>query len=133
MRKGTQLVLIFSGIVIGVVLGIGITLSHSQQLLHEKRSLRTSIRSTPAPLVGVPIELQIPKIQVNAYVEEVGLDAQKRMDIPTKVIDVAWYKLGYKPGEKGSAVIDGHYDTVTGAGAVFYNLGKLTSGDNVVV
>lgn len=55
------------------------------------------------------------------------------MDVPSKVENVAWYKLGYRPGERGSAVIAGHLDTVTGAPAVFWNLEKLKSGDEVFV
>lgn len=83
--------------------------------------------------VAVPQTFSIPKLRINAQVEAVGMDPQGRMDVPEKNQDVAWYKLGSKPGEKGSAVIAGHLDTVTGAPAVFYYLSKLTPGDEILV
>ncbi len=80
-------------------------------------------------IVGLPKRLIIQKIGVTAKVESVGLDAEEKMDIPKNVQNVAWYNLGVKPGELGNAVIDGHYDTATGAPAVFYSITKLKSGD----
>lgn len=80
-----------------------------------------------------PASLSIPRLGIQSTVEQVGLDSQKRMDVPKNDTDVAWYNLGFKPGEKGNAVIDGHFDTVTGAPAVFYYLSNLEKGDSVVV
>lgn len=80
---------------------------------------------------GIPTRLNIPKLGVTANVEAVALDIKNNMDVPQKVEDVGWYKLGVKPGEKGNAVIDGHYDDVTGAPVVFYNLASLQVGDPI--
>lgn len=80
---------------------------------------------------GIPIRLNIPKLGVTANVEAVALDIKNNMDVPQKVEDVGWYKLGVKPGEKGNAVIDGHYDDITGAPVVFYNLISLQVGDPI--
>jgi sortase A len=80
---------------------------------------------------GTPTRLNIPKLGVTANVEAVALDIKNNMDVPQKVEDVGWYKLGVKPGEKGNAVIDGHYDDVTGAPVVFYNLASLQVGDPI--
>lgn len=93
---------------------------------------------TPSPTttpitVGIPSTISIPAINVNAPIESVGMDAQGRMGVPNIETDTAWYKYGYKPGEKGSAVIDGHFDTPTGAPAVFYDLSKLQTGDTITV
>lgn len=85
------------------------------------------------PSEGVPQTLNIPKINVEASVESVGLDKSGRMDVPKNDEDVAWYQLGYKLGQKGNAVIDGHLDKVTGAPAVFWNIGKLRAGDKIIV
>jgi LPXTG-site transpeptidase (sortase) family protein len=82
---------------------------------------------------GIPQKLRIPKFNIEATVEGVGLDAQKRMDIPKNSDDVGWYDLGPKPGEKGNAVIDGHLDKVTGAPSVFWNIAKLSAGDSIYV
>ncbi|HET7628490.1 MAG TPA: class F sortase [Bacillales bacterium] len=52
------------------------------------------------------------------------------MGTPKKWENVAWYKLGAKPGEKGSAVFAGHVDSKSGP-AVFFNLKDLKKGDLV--
>ena len=84
---------------------------------------------------GQPVRLIIPAIGVNANVQSVGnwWRVPTDMGIPTNFTDVAWYNLGPKPGEPGSAVIDGHLDGATVQQAVFYNLGKLKPGDDVQV
>ncbi|HSX40430.1 MAG TPA: class F sortase [Candidatus Saccharimonadales bacterium] len=100
-------------------------------------SASPSFAATTAPqqqtTVVTPVRLRIPKLGIDTTIEQVGLDASGKMDVPSNNTNVAWYKLGYKPGEKGNAVIDGHLDTVTGAPAVFYSLSKLTAGDSVKV
>lgn len=83
--------------------------------------------------IAKPTKFSIPKIEINTAIEAVGMDARGRMDVPQNVNNVAWYKLGYKPGDEGSAVISGHYDQSTGAPAVFYNLSKLNTGDEINV
>jgi sortase (surface protein transpeptidase) len=47
--------------------------------------------------------------------------------------DVGWFDLGTKPGDRGSAVLDGHLDRPGGYPAVFWNLRKLHPGDEVLV
>lgn len=84
---------------------------------------------TPA----IPKKLRIPSLSIDASVESVGMDEQGNMDVPKLTENVAWYSLGFKPGEQGSAVIGGHYDTATGAPAVFYELSSLQNGDKVIV
>lgn len=88
---------------------------------------------TPAYIPTMPVAVSIPKIGVFANIESVGLTGDGKMDVPKKDEDVAWYDLGYKPGEMGSAVFAGHLDKVTGAPAVFWNLAKLDKGDEIFV
>ena len=95
-------------------------------------------KSTPsiAPAVfgsGIPARLIIPKLGVNAYVEQVGLDSAGAMDVPKKFTTAAWYKLGYKIGDNGNAVFSGHYDTYSGSPAIFWNISKLNAGDSIIV
>lgn len=92
---------------------------------------KRKVISFPKP--EVPVKIMIPKIYVAATVEIVGKDQNGAMDVPKHTANVGWYQFGPKPGEVGSAVIDGHYDTVTGAPAVFYNLSDLTIGDVIKV
>jgi LPXTG-site transpeptidase (sortase) family protein len=78
-----------------------------------------------------PSYLEIPSIGVNAYVEHLGLTSEGNMDMTSSTKNVAWYNLGPRPGEIGSAVIGGHYGYP--APAVFRNLQNLTAGDMVYV
>lgn len=90
-------------------------------------------RPIPQEQIAEPQNLSIPKINVSAAVESVGQDSEGKMDVPKDVFNVGWYSLGTKPGEKGSAVMAGHLDTVTGAPAVFYYINQLIAGDIVIV
>jgi sortase (surface protein transpeptidase) len=91
--------------------------------------------STPDPftIAGRPIHLEVPAIGVDAYIEQVGLTSENAMDTPRGWNNVAWYGRGYRPGEKGNAVIAGHLDTSSGGPAVFWSLHQLTPGDEVIV
>lgn len=83
--------------------------------------------------INSPKRLRIPSISVDAEIESVGMDAKGNMDVPKDSDNAAWYNLGYKPGENGSAVIDGHFDKESGDPAVFYKLSSLTKGDLIEV
>lgn len=83
--------------------------------------------------VGRPARLKIPKINVNASVEHVGLAQNGEMGVPKGPAGVAWLNLGPRPGEKGSAVIDGHFGWKNGIPAVFDNLYKLRKGDKIYI
>lgn len=86
----------------------------------------------PKPVsVGLPARLKIPGINVDAIVEYVGLTADGAMDVPKSQEHVAWFELGQRPGENGSAVIAGHYGRKGGRASVFDNLYKLRTGDTV--
>ncbi len=81
--------------------------------------------------VGLPIRFMIPKINVDAPLEYVGLTPQGAMAVPAGPTDVAWFNLGPRPGESGSAVIAGHEGWKDGIAAVFDNLHQLQKGDKV--
>lgn len=87
----------------------------------------------PALPVGRPVRLKIPGINVDAAVEHVGLTSDGTMNIPKNPDDVAWFMLGSRPGEKGSAVIAGHYGWKDGKASVFDDLYKLRKGDKLFV
>lgn len=48
-------------------------------------------------------------------------------------VDVAWLDLGTRPGQIGSAVIDGHSGYKNNQPAVFDDLDKLQKGDEIKV
>lgn len=93
----------------------------------------SSVDQIPQPTVGLPVHLKIPSISVDALFEYVGLTAQGDMDIPKGPDSVAWYNLGPRPGEKGSAVIAGHEGWKNAIPAVFDDLATLHPGDKVYV
>jgi LPXTG-site transpeptidase (sortase) family protein len=83
--------------------------------------------------VGLPVSLVIPKINVHANFEYLGLTTDGAMDVPKGPDNVAWFDLGPRPGEIGSAVIAGHYGWKNNIPAVFDNLYKLQKGDKIYV
>lgn len=82
---------------------------------------------------NAPLRLLIPKIKVNAAVESVGLTKDGAVGVPKGFTNAAWFNAGVRPGEIGSAIIDGHFGWIRGVGAVFNNLSKLRAGDKVYV
>lgn len=91
----------------------------------------------PAPVprenVGVPVRIMIPSIALDAAVEKVALAADGSMGVPKQPFDTAWYELGPRPGETGSAAIAGHVNWTHGAAAVFADLHEVKSGDKIAV
>lgn len=102
---------------------------------HEAQVRGSSIGPFPEKLAGkgLPIRLKIPAIYVNAPIISLGLASDGAMDVPNGPYDVGWFKLGQRPGEKGSAVMDGHFGWGDGIPAVFDDLHKLVKGDKIYV
>jgi sortase (surface protein transpeptidase) len=82
---------------------------------------------------GIPKRLEISSINVDATVESVGLTPEGAMDTPVDPDNVGWYNLGPRPGEQGSAVIDGHLDKEDQSRAVFADLAEVNIDDIVTV
>ncbi len=82
-----------------------------------------------------PVRLVIPAIKLDAFIESVGVLADGDLETPTGKPweDVGWYSSGPLPGQRGSAVIDGHLDRPGGYPAVFWHLRELQLGDSVIV
>jgi sortase A len=83
--------------------------------------------------IGLPVRLMIPAINVNAAIQNLGVTTKGAMAVPSNTVDVGWFKLGPRPGEKGSAVIAGHFDGENGEAGVFTNLNKLKKGDKLYI
>ena len=84
--------------------------------------------------VGFPAHLTIPSIKVDAVIERVGLNkTNKEVEVPKGHGHVAWYTPGARPGELGTAVINGHFARKTSGWAVFNDLYKLHAGDAVSI
>jgi sortase (surface protein transpeptidase) len=87
----------------------------------------------------VPLLLQIPKLDVNASVLGVGINADDAMDAPEGPADdpvwqqAFWYRGSAIPGARSTALIAGHIDGGQGGAAVFAHLDRLRPGDRIVV
>ena len=130
-KSSSQTMLVF--ILIGFAFSLSLSLcfilnSYLVQPKEEEKKI-------PALLsLGLPVRLKIPEIGVNAAIDSLGLTPDGSMDIPKGPNDVAWFNLGHRPGENGSAVIAGHYGTwKNGQGSVFDNLHKLSKGDMLYI
>jgi LPXTG-site transpeptidase (sortase) family protein len=78
--------------------------------------------------------LKIPTINVDALIESMGVTSDGAMEAPSGAQDVGWYAFGPLPGDKGTAVIDGHYGHwKNGDKSVFNDLNKLIPGDKIYV
>lgn len=81
----------------------------------------------------LPVRLKIPKINVDASLEYVGLTRGGDVGAPKVLTNAAWFNRWPRPGEKGNAVIVGHYSGVAGVPAVFNDLYKLHKGDKLYI
>jgi len=105
------------------------------QVLYSNTSAQAITSSTALgqASAGPPARLMIPAIRVNAIVEHVGITAEGAMATPKNSANVAWFNLGSIPGQKGGAVIAGHYGWENSMPAAFDNIAKLKRGDKVYV
>lgn len=100
------------------------------QLQQQLNQLLTQQQANP----GIPTRLTIPKINVDAKVDSVGLTALGEIGVPIGPATTSWFNLGPRPGNIGSAIIDGHFGRwKIGVGSVFDNLNKLVKGDKIYV
>jgi hypothetical protein len=84
---------------------------------------------------SLPVSIEIPAIGVTSKLQHLGLNSDGTIQVPSLDAtpgQAAWYKYSATPGQAGVSVIEGHVDTHTGPG-VFFRLGALRPGDNVVV
>ncbi len=84
---------------------------------------------------AVPAHLIIPSINVDSPVENVNIQSNGDLGTPqqNQWEGVGWYSNGPRPGEAGSAVIDGHLDRPGGYPAIFWDLRKVQVGDAIMV
>ncbi len=93
----------------------------------------SSLRTPGGVPQGLPVRLKIPSIGVDSAIEDAVITPDGRMDVPENSVNVAWFSAGPHPGQEGSAVIGGHFGIKNGVPFVFYNLDKLSSGDQVYI
>ncbi len=95
-------------------------------------ALADSAATPPGVSAVAPVELRVPAAGIDASVQDVSTTDDGSMDVPSNFTDVAWYAPGYKPGQLGHAVFDGHVSNVESA-AVFFYVEDLSPGDSIYV
>lgn len=130
LSKRTLLMVALAGFALSLVLVFNVILkSTGLALFIDNVAALPEEQANP----GLPVRLKIPKINVDAGFEYVGLDPDGAMDVPKERSNAAWFELGQRPGENGSAVIAGHYGRENRRGSVFDDLHKLRKGDKLYV
>ena len=74
----------------------------------------------------------IPKLNVKARAEQVGVKTDNTMMAPNNIYDAGWYTGSAKPGQAGAVVVDGHVHGPTKPG-VFADLYQLQAGDRIQI
>lgn len=135
--KRKLLVVVFTGVVLLCILLFYVVPKLFIQSVPVPLVVNTAIIPTPAPekiVYGLPIRFKIPTIKIDAVVDPVGLTSGGAMDTSINPDEVAWFKLGTRPGEIGSAVIAGHYGILkNGKKSLFDNINKLRQGDEIII
>ncbi|MGN6723558.1 MAG: class F sortase [Marmoricola sp.] len=91
---------------------------------------RTTITPTSGPMAaaGSPVQLMVPRLQVNAPVVAISGNAGVLLP-PSDPLMIGWWLEGPKPGDaQGTALLTGH--TVHYGGGAFDHLASLAVGDH---
>lgn len=89
--------------------------------------------ATPTPVI-LPMSVSIPSLSLDqAALEYLSVDELGAMQTPMNPMNAGWLTLGPKPGENGTAVLNGHLDDVYGNAAVFAKLRYIQPGQEVVL
>ena len=95
----------------------------------------TATHPTPTAVGSLPTRICIPAIGVNADIIQLGLNADRTVQVPmlSQVADAGWYKYSPEPGLDGPTIILGHIDSAQYGKGVFFDLGRLKSDDLINV
>ena len=110
-------------------------LPHAAQQTPVVHETASPVRPSIVDRYAVPVRLVIPAVAIDASIEEVGVTSDGDLATPVRNPweNTGWYEFGPRPGERGSAVIDGHLDRPGGFPAVFWNLRNVRVGNEILV
>lgn len=126
-----QQLLIILFIAFSLLLFFHFTRDSNEKSLFQSLMPQSQIACKATPVL--PVRLIIPVINVNAHIQYVGVTSKGEMEVPNNAVDVGWFDLGPRPGERGNSVIAGHFDGKNGEAGVFANLYKLKEGDKLLI
>jgi sortase (surface protein transpeptidase) len=87
----------------------------------------------PEP-VAPPRELRIDSVGVTMPIAATGVQGDGQMELPDDPQVIGWYKFGAAPGDRrGSAVLGGHVDSVSGGVGPLARLAAVGIGDRITV
>lgn len=135
-RIGLSLTIIITSAVVTLVsswLVVGLQSDSIQPQSIQPQKVQPAIVNKPVKVTtySMPVRLVIPKIKVDTTIVNMGLTTSGNLEAPNTNEAAGWYKDGPRPGNEGSAVIDGHFGV--GGRAVFTDLNKLQKGDTLSV
>lgn len=114
-----------------------IGLKTSRQPTEQVKAFQMTVPSIPPKTeqvsFGLPERLMIPRLNIDATIEQVGLTPNGELGTPKDPTNAGWYAQGLRPGENGPSVIDGHSGWQNDIPAVFDNLHKLQEGDKLYI
>jgi hypothetical protein len=102
--------------------------SHSWAAIDHAEGMSTPARASRV-VYARPVRLVVPKMGLDVAIQVVGLTAGHTIAAPSGPDTVGWFSLGPRPGNEGSAVIDGHSGYADGRAAAFDDLPELGRGD----
>lgn len=79
-----------------------------------------------------PVSITIPALGVDAAIEQLGVDSDQHLEVPSDPAAAGWYQESSAPGAAGAAVLAGHV-TWAQEPAVFFDLGDLRPGQRVYI
>jgi sortase A len=123
----------------GTLLSAGLfvwVLLHATMFTPEQTTVPTTqaaIVSATIATTSMPVRLQIPKLNIDANVQHVGINTKGNIGTPNNFTDTAWYQGGVQPGQVGTAIVDGHVDNGLSLAGVFKHLDTIAMGDDLYV
>jgi hypothetical protein len=88
---------------------------------------------TPTPFDGAVTRFKIPRFNVDAGIEDLGLLPNNVLDVPRDPLNVGWYEIYDKPGFGGNALFSAHVDYYPNILGPFHKLARLDPDDEVIV
>ena len=119
--------------------GVVLLMTAAMTIVEARLSRQVAADTAQAPVApsvvalpsDLPVQLEIPSIEMGAVVKPVGLTIDQELELPN-FGETGWFRERPAPGEDGYAIILGHVDSRKGYD-VFANLHKVKRGQDVRV
>jgi len=111
----------------------GDLLGESAEAVETEKEKVSVFENKLKPMLTSPTSLKIKAAGITVGLVPVNVDNEGIMETPNNWQEAGWYIKGGKPGESRNLIINGHYDTNTGAPGAFYKLRSIQYGDVVEI